>query len=482
MKLHSILTTLPGILLAIPASLAAADFEADGIAYDIIDQDAKTLAVTSNHYSGNIVIPSTVEHSGLTYSVTEIEEKAFYECRDMTSVIIPNSIHTIGQYAFEGCSGLTTVTIPNSVTQVGKYPFRACNKLIKSAYPSSIGNPFYSYSYGNYVAHGEAICYPKDEAIFENGCIYGPDKSSVLYVPLDVDGEFPIPDSASEIGEWAFAGCDRLTSVTIAENISAISEGAFYGCSALSEVRFNARNCTTCGSSGNPAFPSTIETLTFGNEVLTIPAYAFHTCAELSSVAIPEGVTEIGEGAFKGCSALSEVRFNAINCTTCGKSDNPAFPSTIEILTFSSEVLTIPTNAFRGCNRLTSVIIPPAVNTIRSNAFKGCSGLKEIYSLSKVPPTCSSYGVFTGVNKDECNLKVPTGTIEAYRSAREWQDFLMIIETEYSAIEEVTTDSNDDHDIYNLQGICIRRNATQADIDALPAGIYIVNGRKVIVN
>lgn len=58
----------------------------------------------------------------------------------------------------------------------------------------------------------------------------------------------------------------------------------------------------------------------------------------------------------------------------------------------------------------------------------------------------------------------------------------MIIETEYSAIEEVTTDSNDDHDIYNLQGICIRRNATQADIDALPAGIYIVNGRKVIVN
>ena len=96
----------------------------DGIYYNLVVEN-KEAEVTSNpiKYYVSVVIPETVEYSGVVYSVTSIGTSAFYECTSLTSVTIPGSVTSIGGSAFSGCSGLTSVTIPHSVTSIGDYAF-----------------------------------------------------------------------------------------------------------------------------------------------------------------------------------------------------------------------------------------------------------------------------------------------------------------------------------------------------------------------
>ena len=125
-------------------TLWSSNTQVDGIWYNF-DSSTMTASVTyegsyrsSAAYSNNITIPSSVEYNGKTYSVTSIEESAFYECTNLTSVIIANSITSIGDYAFVGCSGLTSVTIPNSVTSIGDWAFSRCTNLTSVIIPNSV--------------------------------------------------------------------------------------------------------------------------------------------------------------------------------------------------------------------------------------------------------------------------------------------------------------------------------------------------------
>ena len=95
--------------------------------------DTETMKATvtvyksnNNKYSGDIVIPSTVEYGGAEYCVTSIGEDAFIYCFDLTSITIPNSVTSIGDYSFYECSSLTSITIPNSVTSIGDLAFSEC--------------------------------------------------------------------------------------------------------------------------------------------------------------------------------------------------------------------------------------------------------------------------------------------------------------------------------------------------------------------
>ena len=114
------------VLLSLP--MLAVEVEIDGINYDLVSKlkQATVIKKSSGKYSGEVVIPESVDHEGTTYSVTSIGEEAFYNCDGLTSVTIPNSVKSIGYYAFEGCSGMTSVTIPNSVTSIGYNAFGGC--------------------------------------------------------------------------------------------------------------------------------------------------------------------------------------------------------------------------------------------------------------------------------------------------------------------------------------------------------------------
>ncbi len=151
------------LLLLTSVVCRAYDFEVDGIYYNITSAGEHTVAVTNstNEYVGSIVIPKSVTCNGATYNVTAIDERAFwycsgltsivipnsvtkidtqafYYCTSLTSITIPNSVTTIGYWAFSGCSGLTSITIGNSVTTIGKGAFTLCTGLISIDIPNSV--------------------------------------------------------------------------------------------------------------------------------------------------------------------------------------------------------------------------------------------------------------------------------------------------------------------------------------------------------
>ncbi|MBQ8257012.1 MAG: leucine-rich repeat domain-containing protein [Bacteroidaceae bacterium] len=135
MKKFYLYSLFISLLLLCSTVASAHDFEVDGIFYNITSSTQKTVAVTysgsyyyavSDEYTGAVVIPAAVTHNNITYSVTSIEYRAFYGCKGLTSVTIPNSVTSIGNYAFENCTGLTNITIPNSITSMGICVFYNC--------------------------------------------------------------------------------------------------------------------------------------------------------------------------------------------------------------------------------------------------------------------------------------------------------------------------------------------------------------------
>ena len=122
------------------------------------------------------------------------------------------------------------------------------------------------------------------------------------------------------------------------------------------------------------------------------------------------------------------------------------------------------------------------MTTIEYSAFSGCTALADITSLNPEPPTVV-YSVFDEVEKENCRLHVPSEAIDAYKSANVWKDFFNIVGDAQSGIGSVAVDSEDARlkDVYNMQGILLKCNATEDDIHSLAPGLYIIRGKKVLV-
>ena len=252
--LHNSLRAL-FLSLALLLSLPMLADEIDGInyAFDGKTKQAHVIAKIIGMYSGEVVIPESVEYGGTTYSVESIGGNAFYKCSGLTSVTIPNSVESIGRYAFSNCSGLTSLTIPNSVTSIGPYAFEGCSGLTSV----TIGNSVTSISQGAF------------------------ERCSGLT-------SVTIPNSVTRIWESVFSGCSGLTSVTIGNSVWSIEDSAFSGCSGLTSV-------------------------TIPNSVTSIGGWAFSDCSGLTSVTIGNSVTSIWYAAFSGCSKLLDVYCYAVD-------------------------------------------------------------------------------------------------------------------------------------------------------------------------
>ena len=262
--------------------------------------------------------------------------------------------------------------------------------------------------------------------------------------------------------------------MTIGNSVTSIGSGAFEGCSGLTSVTFNAEKCTEMGSYNYPVFRdcTNLKSLTIGNKVTTIPDYAFKDCSGLTSVTIPNSVTSIGDCVFSGCTGLTTMTIpNSVTSI-----DNYAFYgcSGLTSVTIPNSVTSIGNAAFSHCPGLTSVTIGNSVTSIGKYVFWGCSGLTKLVSLAVEPPTCG-IGAFIYVDKTSCQLLVPEESINKYKTADQWKEFLNILG--YNGVDDVSVDSqNTVYEVYNLQGVRVGGGMREEEVtaDVLPHGVYIL--------
>ena len=371
------------VALCSSASLLADVQLINGINYDLNDDELKaTVTAKDPVYTGDIVIPATVDYDAKTYNVVRIGSNAFQDCAEVTSVSLPEGLVGIGFDAFWNCSMLTSITIPSTVTTIEAYAFEHTG-LTSFTLPNTVT------AFGTYVFNG---CTGLTEPIY-NDKIFA-------YIPSDYSGTYIVPDGITTINGTAFQNTTNLTGVTLPSSLETIESNAFQSSAITSIVIPNS--VTEIGSSAFRS--SSLATITLGTGLTSISGNCFAS-TNLTSVTVPEGVTEIRNQAFENCdylttinlpSTLSDITGDAFagcrslehisvadgNTTFDTRNDCNALIYTSEDkLVLGCKNSTIPdgieiigSQAFAG-KPIESVTIPSTVTTIESSAFNNCWAL-----------------------------------------------------------------------------------------------------------
>ena len=227
-----------------------------------------------------------------------------------------------------------------------------------------------------------------------------------------------IPNSVTSIGDRAFSDCDGLTSVAIGNGVTNFGDGAFSSCDGLTNIYYNAKAVSNylLSSSSNVFYGAgdsgTGVSVVFGNSVENIPAYLFDGCEGLTSVTIGNSVTSIGESAFSGCDGLASLTIGN-SVTSIGDSAFSGCGGLIRI-TIPNSVTSIGESAFSDCDRLNRITIPNSVTSIGDSAFNGCNRLTTIYYNAEAVNDLSSWSnVFHNAGSSGTGISVVFGdTVE----------------------------------------------------------------------
>ncbi len=366
---------------------------------------------------GEVTIPSII--TGLP--VTGIGDYAFEYCYSLTSLVLPNSLTDIGDFAFSTCTSLTNFTIPTSVTSIGNDAFWQCFSLTSVAIPNgvtrigdgaflacrSLTNAMIGNNVTNIGSRTFFGCTSLSVITVDtlnpaystlDGVLFDKRQTTLLQYPGGRTGTYTVPNPVASIAVYAFAGCDRLTSVTIPNGLTNIGDHALQYCSGLTSV-------------------------TMGSSVTTIGQGTFEGCTSLTGVTIPNSVTSIGVYAFLDCASLTAITVDSLN-PAYSTLDGVLFDKRQTVLlqhpggktgsyTVPNSVTSIWLYAFAYCDGLTRVSIPNSVTTIAMYAFLNCTNLTAI-TVDALNP---AYSTLDGVLFDKRQttlLQYPGGRARSY--------------------------------------------------------------------
>lgn len=277
------------------------------------------------------------------------------------------------------------------------------------------------------------------------------------------------------IGKYAFTLCYQLEHFTFGEGITKIDGGAF-SYTGLASVQWDAINCADFSLSERLFFNSAssggnkITTFNFGDKVQRIPAYLCYDLPKVSKITIPASVTSIGASAFKGCTGLNSVTWNAKSVADFTDVDAPFVGLTdISSFAFGSNVSKIPAYLCQGMN-ITSLTVPKSTTAIGRYAFKDCKKLKRIYPQMTAPENLTyGSGIFDGVDKETCYLIVPGGTVSKYKATDPWRLFYNILQDGTGITGDINADGvvnvTDVTTLVNMILGTVAMNVARADVD-----------------
>jgi len=241
-------------------------------------------------------------------------------------------------------------------------------------------------------------------------------------------GDLVIPNSMVSIGTSAFLECGNLTSVEFPDSLTVIADWAFRDCIGLSCELVLPKFLTTIGDNAFYNCPKLVGNLTIPNTVTYLGNASFQGCTRLNGIlTLPTAINTIAESTFYGCGFTGNLVIPG-NVVTISQF---AFSQCLSLsgnLTIQQGVTSIGYASFYYCTHLAGTLdIPSSVATIGNYAFEPCP-LTRINCRRVSPPTGLDSDTFGGVNKTNCILHVPVGSLAAYRAAQYWTDFVTIIE------------------------------------------------------
>lgn len=400
------------------------------------------LGNESNPYVALIKPANTDVKSVRIHADTQfIIGEAFYECENLTKVIMQNGLTAIGRYAFYNCENLTDVSVPDSVAFIGEYAFENCEKLKfnkdgENKYLGNASNPYAALIKAD--ADVEILSLHKDvKVIAENalsecnfhltqvtipdgivnfdadvldcgslesitvsannpfyasldGILYNKEMTEIILVPRSIKGEIVIPDTITDFGTH-FKAHRNITSIVIPDGVKTIVREAFSSCIALESIEIPASVTLVDTYAFNfcdalqAVYISDLEkwcSVTFNGSNPLATAHNLYINGEaVVNLPIPSSVTEISANAFTGASIESVSIPSSVK--TIG---DVAFKdcASLSSVTLNSGVTSIGSNAFEGCVLLENIAIPESVTSVGWKAFKDCASLKvQINSLEK---------------------------------------------------------------------------------------------------
>ncbi|MDR1791986.1 MAG: leucine-rich repeat protein [Bacteroidales bacterium] len=342
----------------------------------------------------------TISGSGAMPSYSSTNQPWYSIRTKIKSVIIGDSVTSIGQYAFYGCSNMAMVSIGYSVTSVynssGLNNSASITVVNFNARNMTTADVFYNCTALTTLNIGDSVQIIPDYTFYNTGITtliipnnvqsigasafynchalnsiqFGSSVhkigNSAFYNCDGLTGALIIPNTIDTIGNYAFYNCNSLTSLTIPNSVDTIGIYAFQNCSLLGSLNFNAPRLPNTNIFSGCTF---LTTLNIGNDVTYIGDNVFQNFTNLTSVILGNSLMAIGQNLFSGC-------------------------TNINTLSIGNSVVSIGNTAFSGCSSLTSVVIPNSVTTIGGSAFQNCTNLTSLTLGKSITSTTSLSSAF----------------------------------------------------------------------------------------